>query len=84
MNAKSQDEIMGMVAGLHASTQTTGGRTLSEIASSQAVNATEYQSIIKKFERQYQKLQRIQKSPYKFVREFNGAKYYWIPTDDLP
>ena len=84
MNKKSQDEIMGMVAGLHASTQTTGGRTLSEIASSQAVNATEYQSIIKKFERQYQKLQRIQKSPYKFVREFNGAKYYWIPTEDLP
>ena len=63
---------------------TLGGRTLSEIASAQAVNATEYQSIIKKFERQYLKLQRIQKTPYKYVREFNGAKYYWIPTEDLP
>lgn len=84
MNAMSYDRIMGMVAGLNASTMTLGGRTLSEIASTQAVNATEYQSIIKKFERQYLKLQRIQKTPYKFVREFNGAKYYWIPTEDLP
>ena len=84
MNAMSQDQIMGMVAGLNASTMTLGGRTLSEIASSQAVNATEYQSIIKKFDRQYLKLQKIQKSPYKYVRESNGAKYYWIPTDDLP
>ncbi len=84
MNAMSYDRIMGMVAGLNASTMTLGGRTLSEIASAQAVNATEYQSIIKKFERQYLKLQRIQKTPYKYVREFNGAKYYWIPTEDLP
>ena len=84
INGMSYDRIMGMVAGLNTSTMTLGGRTLSEIASNQAVNATEYQSIIKKFQRQYQKLQRIQKQPYKFVREFNGAKYYWIPTEDLP
>ena len=84
MNAKGIDEVMGMVQGLNASTMLTRGRTIAEVASTKAVNATEYQNIIAKFKRQYLKLQAIQKSPYKFVREFNGAKYYWIPTEDLP
>lgn len=84
MNAKGYDEIMGMVAGLNAATMTLKGRSIAEIASTQAVNAAEYQTIIAKFKRQYLKLQAIQKQPYKFVREFNGAKYYWIPVEDLP
>ena len=84
MNAKGYDEVMGLVAGLNASTMTLKGRTIAEVASTQAVNAAEYQTIIAKFKRQYLKLQAIQKRPYQFVREFNGAKYYWIPTEDLP
>ena len=84
MNAMGYDEVMGLVAGLNASTMALKGRSIAEIASVQAVNAAEYQTIIAKFKRQYMKLQAIQKRPYKFVREFNGAKYYWIPTEDLP
>lgn len=84
MNKMGYDEVMGLVSGLNASTMSLKGRTIAEVSSTQAVNATEYQSIIAKFKRQYLKLQTIQKKPYKFVREFNGAKYYWIPTEDLP
>lgn len=84
MNAMGYDEVMGLVAGLNASTMTLKGRTITEVASTQAVNAAEYQTLIAKFKRQYLKLQAIQKRPYQFVREFNGAKYYWIPTEDLP
>ena len=84
MNSYGYDEVMGLVAGLNAATMSLKGRTIAEVASTQAVNAAEYQSIIAKFKRQYLKLQAIQKRPYKFVREFNGAKYYWIPTEDLP
>lgn len=84
MNALGFDEVMGLVAGLNASTMALKGRSIAEIASVQAVNAAEYQTIIAKFKRQYMKLQAIQKRPYKFVREVNGAKYYWIPTEDLP
>lgn len=84
MNAMGYDEVMGLVSGLNASTITLKGRSIAEVASTQAVNASEYQTIIAKFKRQYQKLQSIQKRPYPFVREFNGAKYYWIPTEDLP
>jgi len=84
MNAKGYDEVMAMVAGLNVQTVSLKGRTITEVASKKAVPANEYQAIINKFKRQYQKLQRIQKSPYAFVREFNGAKYYWIPTEDLP
>lgn len=84
MNAKGYDEVMSMVAGLNVATRSMKGRTIAEVASVKAVPANEYQSITEKFKRQYLKLQRIQKQPYAFVREFNGAKYYWIPTDDLP
>lgn len=84
MNAKGYDEVMAMVAGLNAKTIMSKGRTITEVANTKAVAANEYQAIVNKFQRQYKKLQRIQKQPYAFVREFNGAKYYWIPTDDLP
>lgn len=84
MNSKGIDEIMGLVQGLNASTMLTRGKTIAQVASTQAVNAVEYQNILAKFKRQYQKIQTIKKNPYKFVRDFNGAKYYWIPTEDLP
>lgn len=84
INAMGIDEIMSLVSGLNAHTRTTKGHTLPEIMSRQAVNAAEYQTIVKNFARQYRKLQTIQKNPYDFVREFNGAKYYWIPTEDMP
>lgn len=84
MNAMGVDEIMSIISGLNAHTRTTRGHTLPEIMSRQAVNPTEYQTIIGKFARQYRKLQAIQKRPYPFAPEFNGAKYYWIPTEDLP
>ena len=84
MNEKGYDEVMAMVAGLNVQTVSMKGRTITEVASKKAVPANEYQAIINKFKRQYQKLQRIQKQQYDYVREFNGAKYYWIPTEDLP
>ena len=84
INEKGYDEVMGLVAGLNVKTMAMKGRTIAEVASTQAVNASEYQTIIGKFKRQYQKLQAIKRSHYPFSQEFNGAKYYWIPTEDLP
>lgn len=84
INAKGYDEVMAMVAGLNVKTNALKGRTITEMASTSAVSASEYQAIIGKFKRQYDRLRRIQQSKYLFVREFNGAKYYWIPTEDLP
>ena len=84
MNQKGYDEVMAMVAGLNVQTTMSKGYTITEVANTKAVPPAEYQSIINKFKRRYQELEKIQKQPYKFVREFNGAKYYWIPTDVLP
>lgn len=84
INTMGVDEIMSLVSGLNVHTRTTKGHTIPEIMSRQAVNAAEYQTIVKGFSRQYKKLQTIQKNPYPFVKEFNGAKYYWIPTEDMP
>ena len=36
------------------------------------------------FDRKYKNLDFIKNNPYKYVREFNGVKYYWIPIENLP
>jgi hypothetical protein len=84
INEKGYDEVMAMVAGLNVQTTMSKGYTITEVANTKAVPPAEYQSIINKFKRRYQELEKIQKSRYQFVREFNGAKSYWIPTEYLP
>lgn len=84
MDAKGIDEIMSLISGLNAHTRMTKGPSLLDITSNKVVSPSQYQSIIAKFKRQYMKLQTIQKGSYKFIRETNGSKYYWIPTEDMP
>lgn len=84
MNRKGYKEIMDLIAGLNESSQSLKGRTIQEIASPQAVKQQEYMSMVSDFKRKFAGLRRIQSQGYKFVRDFNGTKYYWIPIEDLP
>ena len=84
MNQKGYKEIMDLIAGLNESSQSLKGRTIQEIASPQAVKQQEYMSMVSDFKRKFAGLRRIQSQGYKFVRDFNGTKYYWIPIEDLP
>ena len=57
---------------------------MNEIASAHAVPDATYQSIIRDFSTKFRKLKGLSASRRAFVKEFNGAKYYWIPISDLP
>lgn len=88
MDSKGLDEVMNMIEGLNATSSSlensTSRVTLLQIGDEQAVKPAEYRRIVNEFSRKYQNLSRIKDSRYEFIRDFNGAKYYWIPIEDLP
>lgn len=87
MDNISITEAMNKIQGLNESTRAMAGensRTLLEIADYNAVSQQEYRSMVAEFARKYKNLTHIKDGRYKYVREFNGAKYYWIPIEDLP
>lgn len=78
-------DITTMIQGLNeASESMTSERTLIDIASPKVVKAPEYRKIVTEFARKYENLRAIKDNRYEYVRVFNGAKYYWIPIEDLP
>lgn len=82
----TNEQIQEMIYGLHG---VEGGmvkkHSLDDLSNQTVVSATEYMSIINDFGKKYDKLIRIRNNKsYKFVKAFNGAKYYWIPIEDLP
>ncbi len=81
----SNGDITNMIAGLNESAAALNSYTLNDLADPQVVSPAEYQRIIMDFQKKYRNLQTIRQSnSYKYIREFNGAKYYWIPIEDLP
>ncbi len=81
----SNGDITNMIAGLNESASALDSYTLNDLADPQVVDAATYQRIIVDFQKKYRNLQSIRQSnSYKYIREFNGAKYYWIPIEDLP
>lgn len=78
------DKTMKLVAGLNEASSSLKDYTLLEIGSRDMVPAKTYISLINNFKRKYSGLERIKKERYKYTREFNGAKYYWIPIENLP
>jgi len=84
MNSMGVKEVMGLVSGLNEASASLKGHTILEISSPKAVPNAEYQSLVNDFKTKFRSLQRIKASPYKYVREVNGVKYYWIPIEDLP
>lgn len=85
MSRLSNGDIMNMIAGLNESASALQGNTLDDLSNQQAVNPAQYLRIITDFRRKYANLVRIRQSKgYKFIKEFNGATYYWVPIEDLP
>ena len=58
--------------------------TLEQLSSEQAVPLPKYRTILNDFRRKYDNLNQIKSTNSKFVKEFNDAKYYWIPIENLP
>lgn len=84
MAKMGNSEIMNIVAGLNESARSLKGYSLNEIANTHVVPDNVYQSIIRDFSTKFRKLQFLPRNSRAFVKDFNGAKYYWIPITDLP
>ena len=81
----SNGQITAMIGGLNEAAASLKNYTLDDLSDQRAVTAAEYLRIITDFQRKYKNLKNIRSSKsYKFVKEFNSARYYWIPIEDLP
>jgi len=78
-------QITAMIGGLNEAASSLKTYTLDDLSDQMAIPAATYMRIITDFRRKFGNLSRIRASKsYKFVKEFNSAKYYWIPIDELP
>lgn len=84
MAKMGNSEIMDMIAGLNESARSLKSYSLNEIGSRHVVSDDQYQAIIRDFSNKFRKLQYLPRNSRAFVKDFNGAKYYWIPISDLP
>ncbi len=84
MESMTQNEIMNIAAGLNEASSSVKGVSLAAMGDPHKVPQAEYVSILKQFAAKFRRLKNIQASAYPYTMEFNGAKYYWIPIEDLP
>lgn len=85
MESMSQNEIMDIAAGLNeASSSVKDGYSIAALGDPHKVTHAEYVSLLKQFATKFRRLKNIQASSYPYTMEFNGAKYYWIPIEELP
>ena len=80
----SNNDITKMIGGLNEAPKALS-YSLDKLSDPNAVPNTTYMRIIKDFETKYRRLNQIKSSnTYEYVKEFNSAKYYWIPIENLP
>lgn len=84
MENMSQDEIMAIAAGLNEASSALKGYSIAALGDPHKVPHAEYVSILKQFASKFRRIKNIQASAYPYTMEFNGAKYYWIPIEELP
>lgn len=85
MNEMTVQEIMNVVSGLNASSQALSGPSLVQIQDPKAVSDQDFMGLVNRFSKKYAQLQKIKAdNQYIYFTNFNNAKYYWIPIEDLP
>lgn len=84
MENMSQNEIMAIAAGLNEASAALKSHSIAALGDPHKVPHAEYVSILKQFASKFRRIKNIQASAYPYTMEFNGAKYYWIPIDELP
>ena len=81
----SNGDITAMIGGLNESAEALRRYTIEELSNEQIIPLSKYMAIVDDFKTKYENLSNIKSSKtYKYVKEFNDAKYYWIPIDKLP
>lgn len=84
MESMSQNDVMEIAAGLNEASESLKGYSIAALGDPHKVSYADYVSILKQFASKFRRLKNIQASSYPYTMEFNGAKYYWIPIDELP
>lgn len=78
-------QITRIIGGLNEAASSMKKYRLDDVSNRQVVTNQMYLSIINTFTRKYDNLKNIRQSKsYKYVKDFNGSRYYWIPIEDLP
>lgn len=84
MDRKGNKEIMSLIVGLNESSQALKGPTLADIGDESVVSATQYLVLTQQFAEKYEYLASISEGGYLFEQDNFGAKYYWIPLEEMP
>lgn len=85
MASLNNAQITAMIGGLNEASAGLVKYKLDDLSNSTIISNPQYLSIIRDFARKYKNLRNIRSSKkYKYVKEFNGSRYYWIPIEDLP
>lgn len=86
INKLSNAEITAIIGGLNeAPTALKNNYTVEDLTNEQVLPTAEYMKIVRDFRVNYETLSNIKSDRnYKYVREFNGSKYYWLPIENLP
>lgn len=78
-------EITQMIGGLNEAAESLNKYTLEDLSNPHVVTINDYNRIVQDFTRKYRNLSYIrQNKRYEYIKTFNGAKYFWIPIEELP
>lgn len=85
MNELTNNDITRLIGGLHESADALVSYSLEDLNNPSVIPAPKYNGILKDFSDKYDRLKDIRENPhYKYVKKFNGEKYFWIPIEMLP
>ena len=84
MNQMGLSALTELIQGLNVSTNALSQYTLLDINDSNKVSPSKYKELLDTFSKKYETLLNYKNGNYKYVKDFNGTKYYWIPVEDLP
>ncbi len=85
MAALDNTQITRLIGGLNEAAASLTQYRLDDISNKLVVTNNMYLKIVTTFAKKYDNLKRIRQSKsYKYMKEFNGSRYYWIPIEDLP
>ena len=85
MASLDNSQITKLIGGLNEAAESLTKYRLDDISNRNVVTNAMYLKIVTSFARKYDNLKRIRQSKgYKYMKEFNGSRYYWIPIEDLP
>ncbi len=85
MASLDNSQITRIIGGLNEAASSLRKYRLDDVSNRQIVSNQAYLSIINTFTRKYENLKNIRQSKnYKYKKEFNGSRYYWLPIEDLP